>query len=113
LHSPGQPSTALHLGSSIFSTKMLRGHGRKSAIAFRAPQQLAVLGCFQVPSWLRGEEGTFLSPGRAMRRSRAGIACTRSARLLHPRIAVKVVALPKLSARCQEETSQIMASRDV
>jgi len=36
--------------------------------------------------------------------TRAGIACTRSACPLHPRIAVEVVALPKLSRRCREQT---------
>jgi hypothetical protein len=44
-------------------------------------------------------------PGRHVSSgSRAGIACTRSACPLYPRIAVEVVALPKLSRRCREQT---------
>ena len=34
----------------------------KPRLHFAPPQQPAVRGCFQVPSWLRGEEGTSCPP---------------------------------------------------
>ena len=37
--------------------------------------------------------------------SRAGMASTRSARLLYPRIAAELVALPRFSAPCQQTSS--------
>ena len=79
----GQARMASHLGSSSFSTTTLRGRGRKTAIAFRALQQRAVLGCFQVPVGCVVRKA-LLAPAAFVRRSRAGIACTRSACLLYP-----------------------------
>jgi hypothetical protein len=85
---------------------MLRGHGRKTAIAFCAPQQRAVLGCFQVPSW-RVVRKALLVP-------RPRYEAVKGGHRVHP---FSMSVLPQDScqsccvaetARCQEETSQIV-----